>query len=89
MNERFTQKNERFAHWLIFGEQPERFAHIAHFGEQPERFTHIAHQKRGNEQIARFFKKLTTIKNVWTKNMILVKTFKANCLFFVSERANE
>ena len=29
-NERFAQKNERFAHSLIFGERPERFAHIAH-----------------------------------------------------------
>ena len=30
-NEQFTQKNERFTHWLIFGEQNEQFAHIAHF----------------------------------------------------------
>ena len=36
-NERFAQKNVRFTHLLIFGEQNERFAHIAH-------------QKRGNEQ---------------------------------------
>ena len=27
VNEQFAQKNEQFAHWLIFGEQPERFAH--------------------------------------------------------------
>ena len=27
-NERFAQKNERFTHPLIFGEQPERFAHF-------------------------------------------------------------
>ena len=26
MNERFAQKNERFAHSLIFGEQPEQIA---------------------------------------------------------------
>ena len=31
VNERFAQKNEQFAHLLIFGEQPEQFAHIAHF----------------------------------------------------------
>ena len=30
-NERFAQKNERFAHLLIFGEQPERFAHCCSF----------------------------------------------------------
>ena len=30
-NELFAQKNERFAHWLIFGEWPELFAYIAHF----------------------------------------------------------
>ena len=30
-HERFAQKNEWFAHSLIFGERPERFAHIAHF----------------------------------------------------------
>ena len=26
-NERFTKKNERFTHCLIFGERPEQFAH--------------------------------------------------------------
>ena len=44
VNEQFAQKNERFAHLLIFGEQPEQFAHIAH-------------PKRGNEQITHFLKK--------------------------------
>ena len=56
-NERFAQKNERFAHLLLFGEQPEWLAHgrsflvsnlseslmVPHFGERPERFAHIAH----------------------------------------------
>ena len=31
ISERITQKNERFTHLLIFGEQNEQFAHIAHF----------------------------------------------------------
>ena len=47
------------------------------FGEQPE---------RGNEQIAHCLKKLT---KKCTKDTILFKFFKANCWFFVSERANE
>ena len=54
-NERFAQKNERFAHLLIFGEQPDLFAHIAHY-------------KRGNGQITLFFFKHT--KNI-QKNTIL------------------
>ena len=53
-NERFTQKNERFTHCLIFGERLEQFAHDCSFPmsdsltspifvEQHERFYHIAH----------------------------------------------
>ena len=73
-NERFAQKNEQFAHWLIFGERPERMAHVRSFllsylsdsltslifFEQPERLAHIA----------RFF---NLQKN--TKNTIFAKFF--------------
>ena len=63
-NEQLAQKNERFTHLLIFGEQPERFAQFNSliFGERPERFTHIAHQKRGNERFASFFNKKIVYK---------------------------
>ena len=57
MNDQFAQKNEQFAHLLIFGDGPERIAHsrsflvkdlsdslkLPIFAERPERFAHIAH----------------------------------------------
>ena len=49
---RFLQKkmSERVIH-----SKNERFAHLLIFSEQPERFAHIALLKRGNERIAWFF----------------------------------
>ena len=59
-NERFTLKNERFTHSLMFGERPERFAHdrshplsdvskllmVSHFWcALPKRFAHMAQRK--------------------------------------------
>ena len=59
MNEPFAQKNE--SNLLIgsfFGERTERFAHLLIFGEQPDWFAHIAHYWWANEGIARFLKKV-------------------------------
>ena len=50
-NEQFAQKNEPFAHLLIFG-------------ERTEQFPHIAHQKWGNEQIAHLYTKKKPILNM-------------------------
>ena len=88
-NERFVQKNEWFAHLLIFGERPERIAHGLSFvvcdlsdlltsiifGELPELFAHIAHQKWGNERIAHFFKEKTYINLLKNKILDFIANF--------------
>ena len=71
---------------LIFGERPEQFAHIAHFWWATSAIcSHPSLKQR--KWANRLFEKKTYKKS--TKNKILVKFLWANCLFFVSERANK
>ena len=91
-----SNKNKRLAHSLIFGEQTEQIAHFwwatwaicSHcpflVSNQCDLLTSLIKTEKMSKSLVL---KKTYKKS--TKNKILVKFLWANCLFFVSERANK